>query len=375
MKGTVITRNNGKTWVYVIDVGRDENGKRLRKWSKGYPKKKDAQAAMRAELHRVESGGDPFPVDMTVGAFLERWLTHQSTRLRETTLTRYTGLLAHPEVRSLERLKLNRVRPAHIQDVMDQLSERFAPRSVIQARAVLNSAFRCAVAWSLIPTNPVQAVKPPKPERPKLSVPTAVQLKALLEAAKGTPWEIPMLLACTTGARRSEVLGLCWENVDQLHGRIRIVKGLQRTAKNTASTGFIDPKTSRAKRPIPLLPSVAARLRSHRQEQAERRLSLGPAWNDLDIVCDRGDGLPLHPDAFTHAFKRLAKQAGLPASTRLHDVRHGVATAMMESGVHPGVASAVLGHASPAFTLSVYSHVLDDLTDTAGDALNTALEL
>ncbi len=100
---------------------------------------------------------------------------------------------------------------------------------------------------------------------------------------------------------------------------------------------------------------------------------MGSAWADCDLVCERGDGHPLHPDSFTKAFKRLAKSAHLPAGTRLHDVRHGVATALLEQGVHPGIASAVLGHASPAFTLSVYSHVLDGMTDRAASALDAAL--
>jgi hypothetical protein len=55
------------------------------------------------------------------------------------------------------------------------------------------------------------------------------------------------------------------------------------------------------------------------------------------------------------------KRAGLPEAMRLHDVRHGVATAMLKQGVHPAIASAVLGHASPAFTMSVYQHVVDTM--------------
>lgn len=57
---------------------------------------------------------------------------------------------------------------------------------------------------------------------------------------------------------------------------------------------------------------------------------------------------------------------------RLHDVRHGVATALLGQGVHPAIASAVLGHASPVFTMSVYQHVLDGMTDQAALALEKA---
>ena len=76
------------------------------------------------------------------------------------------------------------------------------------------------------------------------------------------------------------------------------------------------------------------------------------------MVCDRGDGLPPYPDAFTRGFKRLAHRAGMHPATRLHDVRHAVATELGRRGVHPVIVSAVLGHASPAFTIAVSTAAL-----------------
>lgn len=99
---------------------------------------------------------------------------------------------------------------------------------------------------------------------------------------------------------------------------------------------------------------------------------MGPAWSDIDLVCDRGDGTPFHPDSFTKAAKQLIVNAGLDPKTRLHDLRHGVATVMLEQGVHPAVASAVLGHSSVAFTMDTYQHVIDHMTDQAATALDNA---
>lgn len=42
-------------------------------------------------------------------------------------------------------------------------------------------------------------------------------------------------------------------------------------------------------------------------------------------------------------------------------IRPAFATTLLEQGEHPAVASAVLGHSSPAFTMSVYQHVLDSM--------------
>ncbi|MGH2788735.1 MAG: tyrosine-type recombinase/integrase [Actinomycetota bacterium] len=81
----------------------------------------------------------------------------------------------------------------------------------------------------------------------------------------------------------------------------------------------------------------------------------------------------LLPDSFTHAFKRFAREAGLHPSTRLHDVRHAVATELGRQGVHGVIVSAVLGHASPAFTIAVYQHAWQEGLYEAAAALDRAL--
>jgi integrase len=91
------------------------------------------------------------------------------------------------------------------------------------------------------------------------------------------------------------------------------------------------------------------------------------------LMCERGDGAFLHPDSFTHAFKRLECLAGLHPSTRLHDVRHAVATELGRQGVHGVIVSAVLGHASPALTVAVYQHAWQEGPYEAAAALEKAL--
>ncbi|MGH9001537.1 MAG: tyrosine-type recombinase/integrase, partial [Acidimicrobiia bacterium] len=113
-------------------------------------------------------------------------------------------------------------------------------------------------------------------------------------------------------------------------------------------------------------------LRAHRRAQAELRLLMGGHWAAGDLVCERL-GHPIDPDAWSKAFKVIARRAGLAGATRLHDVRHAVATAWLEQGLHPAIASAALGHSSPAFTMGAYQHVLDGMGAQAAEALEAAL--
>ncbi|MGQ0671079.1 MAG: tyrosine-type recombinase/integrase [Actinomycetota bacterium] len=69
----------------------------------------------------------------------------------------------------------------------------------------------------------------------------------------------------------------------------------------------------------------------------------------------------------------MALKAGFHPDTRLHDVRHAVATELGRRGVHPVIVSAVLGHTSPAFTIAVYQHAWQEGPAEAARALETAL--
>jgi len=66
---------------------------------------------------------------------------------------------------------------------------------------------------------------------------------------------------------------------------------------------------------------------------------------------------PIHPNTLSRTFDRLVRQAKLPR-LRLHDLRHTHVTLLAAAGIPPHVISARVGHATVAFTLSNYAHVL-----------------
>ncbi|HJP70553.1 MAG TPA: site-specific integrase [Candidatus Limnocylindria bacterium] len=68
----------------------------------------------------------------------------------------------------------------------------------------------------------------------------------------------------------------------------------------------------------------------------------------------------------------LLKAAGLPL-IRFHDLRHTAATLMLSAGVNPKIASEMLGHASVAFTLDRYSHVIPTMQEDAARRMDALL--
>lgn len=61
------------------------------------------------------------------------------------------------------------------------------------------------------------------------------------------------------------------------------------------------------------------------------------------------------------------------AEIRFRDLRHTAATLLLTENVNPKVVSEMLGHATVAITLDMYSHVLPNMQESAASAMEDAL--
>jgi len=401
-------RQRGATWAFVVDLeGQraqrcDECGgrawvererlistcpkcggamgtaheERRQVWRSGFKTKTEAQKAMRALLARADGGRDPLPNDIIVRDWVEHWLrSERVSDLRPHTVHRYRQVINDYLLPDLGRMRLVAVRPRHLRVALDKMTAKgLSGRTRNEARNIASTLFRAAVEDELIEVNPATAVRAKPHKRRTLVTPTTDELAQLVGAANGTVWAMPIALAAYLGLRRSEVLGLQWSDIDLDREILVVQRGLQRVRVDEhAQLVFLPTKTDNSARTLELGSNLIERLRRHRSDQAQRRLSLGADWIDLELVCERGDGAPLHPDSFSKAFVRIAKRVGLSDRVRLHDVRHGVATAMLARGVDMKLASAVLGHSSANFTRDQYAHVLKGMTKAATGAIDQAL--
>jgi integrase len=368
MRGSITQRSSG-SWTVQVSGGFDElTGRRVRITRTIRGTRRDADRELTRVLRDADQGLIAEPGRMTLTRYLEdRWLPHAATRVRPSTHERYASLLRRHVEPRIGRMQLAKLRPIHVQSVLDSmLADNLAPRTVGQAYRVLSSALRQGVRWQVLATNPANAVSPPRPDRPELTVPDAAAVRTLIDTAAG-PVRMAILLSASTGMRRGEVLGLRWSAIEGT--QVRVTTSLQRAHGKLV---FVAPKTDRGRRSVALPPVTLEALKRWRKDQAERRLLLGAAWHDADVVVDRGDGRPLDPAEFSHAFQRLAERAGLKGA-RLHDLRHAFATSLLAAGVHPKVVSEALGHASTAFTMDTYQHLLPSMGAAVAVAMQEAL--
>ncbi len=377
MKGH-IRRRGKRSWAIVIDLGRDANGRRRQKWITVKGLRRDAERELARIINEIETGEFVEPSKMTVGEYLERWLSdHARTRVGAKTFERYGELIRGHIVPALGAYRLSQLRPLHIQGLYTEALKSgrkdghggLSPQTVVHVHRVLRAALKQAVRWRLLSRNPADDVDPPRPPKTEMRALTEDETAKLLSAAARSTLATPILVAVTTGLRRGELLGLRWTDIVLDRGELIVRRSLQQTRDGLT---YKEPKTARARRKVTLASLAVEALRQHKAVQAEERLRLGSVYQNNGLVFPRPDGQPWPPDAFTSTFAAFIRRSKLP-QIRFHDLRHSHASQLLRQGVHPKVVSERLGHSTVSITLDTYSHVLPGLQHDAALGVNGAL--
>jgi integrase len=382
MQGHIAKRTrkaaNGKTttrWYVVIDIGRDENGKRKQKWLAGFSTRKEAEAERAKAVNELHLGSYVAPSKLTLNEWLtEHWLPSMRTQVKAGTWDSYNRNIRLHVVPKLGAKVLKDISPqllnhmyADLLEGTDKTTRALSPKTVRYIHTTIHKSLADAVDAGMLANNPAERAKPPRPRAhtsDRLNYWTPKELRSFLSHVAGTRLEAAWHLAALTGMRRGEVLGLRWSDIDfesqRLSVRNTLVSVNYRLVEST-------PKNHKA-RVVDLDTVTAQRLRDHRLRQESECKEWGSEYHHEDRVFCREDGSPLHPDSFSQRFELEVRRADL-RKIRLHDLRHTHATIALKAGVPVKVISERLGHESPAFTLRQYAHVIPGMQAEAAQQI------
>jgi integrase len=377
-EGSITKRKDGR-WMASITIGRDPATGKLKR-SYFYAKtRQEAADQLSKALSDLSRGAFVAPHKLTLGQWLTTWLRdYVKPKVRPLTFDNYDMFIRRHLAPALGHIPLKDLRPDHVQHFYNEKRASGLSSGTINGlHIVLHAALKQAVRNQLAVRNASEATTRPIGSTRKMAPLTLEHVSQLLTAVKADRLYPAIFLELGSGLRRGELVGLRWQDANLDAGVVHVRQSLVRVATHGTSERktrlvFQEPKTSYAQRTIPIPEDIIAELKAHKARQAQEKLMLGQAYQDMGLVFCHPDGTLLDPRSFTRHFKSLLKRSGVPA-IRFHDARHTVATLLLELGESPKVVQTILGHSKISTTLDIYSHVSLDLERKAVAKLNAAL--
>ncbi|ABY95867.1 MULTISPECIES: site-specific integrase [Thermoanaerobacter] len=358
MRGHI--RKRGSTYSIVVDIGRDENGKRKQKWISGFKTKKEAEKALAEIIAKIEKNELEL-TNLTLGQFLNKWYeTHCELKLAPKTLKSYKELIELYFKPYLGDIELTKLKPVMIQNYYNKLKELgLSDTTINYHHRVLKSALKKAVVWQLISKNPCDYVEPPKKNKNEITVWSINDVKKAKEIFKDTPIYLHFMLALYTGMRIGEICGLKWEDIDFNNKTCTVKRQYQQVGGKEI---IKEPKSETSIRVIPLHSDVIEVLKEEKKKQLQNRMLLGEKYNKKyeGYISVWEDGRMKTPEYVSKKFSKILKAYPELPQIRFHDLRHSCASFLVQAGVPMKVVSEILGHSQIGITMDLYSHVLLD---------------
>ena len=256
--------------------------------------------------------------------------------------------------------------------------------SVIKVYCILNLVFKQAYLEHMIMPNPMDFVSRPKAtkaEGKKHDVESydENELKHILSCLnnESLQWRTMIYLMAYTGARKGEIVGLSWENVNLKDNTITI----KETLNYTVQKGIYTDTTKNGKERVidvddnvvTMLKSLKAEqiraIREQMKKQGKKGIAKLPKW----VFVQDDFSSPMHPDSPTKFCKKMEKKYGI-RDFHPHKLRHSFASIAITNGADVVSVSEILGHSDVAVTLRVYSHSNEEARKRASSIFSSAIE-
>jgi integrase len=336
---------------------------------RGFRTKRDAELFL-AKIEIDKNRGafvDPGKARVTLGEWLDLWMASRSD-WRPTSRERARGIVAAHIKPALGRYPLGALTHQTVQQWSSNLSASQSPASVRKIVNVLSGSLQMAVRDGRLPANPAHGLNLPRVGKASKRYLTHEEVRALAGAVdklgRGmylgdeNGFGLLVLVLAYCGLRWGEASGLRVQDIDFERGRLEVqhtiveVDGIQIEGQ---------PKDYEA-RSIPVPQSILEDLRRHVE---------GKKPGEPVFAAARGGWLR------GRVFRRgwlndAADEVGLSGLTP-HELRHTAASLAISAGANVKAVQRMLGHASAAVTLDVYSDLFDSDLDSVSAALDTRI--
>jgi integrase len=350
-------------WRIYVAAGTDPVTGRRRQITKVVAgTRKDADLALARLLLEVDGGHHAAAGERTFGQALDAYIAHKALSVAATTHDTNRWQLGYiPD--HLKAMPVGKVGVEHIEELYLHLATKGKVRSkgglsraaMQNVHKVIHGTFELARRRKWIVANPAVDAELPRGPRRQPSPAPADAIARLFTAAAYEHPALPTYLRVTlcAGGRRSEIHGLRWNRVDFDRALIVLSETVVR-----ADNAWIVKAHTKTERPRTVVVDAGtlAQLGELHAKAMAQAMACGVALPPTAFVFsdDPVGGAPWNPRTTAQRWTRACVRAGVEPSTRLHDLRHLMATHLLDQGVPIPVVSARLGHALSSTTLDIY---------------------
>jgi len=372
-------RKRGDSWELRAYAGTDpETGKR--NWVSATVKgsRRAAQRDLVELVQRID-----FPRRMTskvtVEKLLTAWYEAVSSNWSPTTATQTKSIIDHHLIPRLGDVPLQTLRTEDIDALYGTLRRSGGPNgrslsasTVHRVHVVLHRALEQALRWEWLWVNPASHASPPSCEPAPIRPPSPDEIVRLLNhvATIDLAFHAFLSLAISTGARRSQITALRLGDVDLEKGRVGFIQALLDTKGGPVLRPTKTKQTYRVDLDTNCLEVLTAHIDRAKAGAEAAGVELG---RSSFVFSDDPTGMaPWKPNWVTKQFVKHRTAVNL--NCRLHDLRHFMATTMLNAGVPITTVSARLSHARTSTTLNVYAHAVPGGDAIAAEVLSLVLK-
>lgn len=382
---TNCVRNGQKYYRLRVDLGRDSDGKRIRKTFYG-KSKKEAEGKLEEYKKGLNSGLTDDYDKLTLGNVCKLWLFEKiKNTVKPSTFERYEGVYRiYIKSSPLYPIKLKGLKSLDIQRYYNDLFNSGKSTSIIKnLDKLLKSFFNYCIDEGYIVRNYCIGKSITIPEsnsvnenkKDDITVFTVDEQNQFINAVQDHRLKALFLLDLGTGLREGEILGLKWSDIDFENCTVsikRAIKGVTLIEGTKRNYHLIEqtPKTKNSIRTIPFPQNLIPILEKHQLQQKEEKIKAGPAYTKNDYVFCTELGLPIDPRNLRRSYERVLKNNDIPYK-KFHSLRHTFATRLFENNVPLKTVQMLLGHSNINITANIYTHVMPPEKFKAIDKINS----
>lgn len=380
---------DGKFRVFIND-GYKENGKRNR-ISKVIKAKSMKDAEKQANLLYADLvvNGEKGMEEYTFMDAAEKWRELVAPKLADITSQRYNSILDGSVLPKFGHKKLSNIKALEIETYINKLSLNgarkdskeggYSQQTIKHHYRVISMIFERARRWEMVQSNPCDLADSPvvRSEKKKSYKPEEVsKIIELLENEKlknkaEYKYKAFFNLALATGARKGEILGLEWKDINFTEKTISIC----RVSQQVSGKGLITkemPKNEYSIRTISIPSETIEILKEYKDYQNSIRFKLNTEYINTDRLFIQGNGKAMGYNTVNKWFNEFTKRHELPRLT-IHELRHTHISNLIHKKIDIVAVAKRAGHANPAETLRTYSHVIEGAdklsAETIGDIM------